>query len=350
VRLASSGRRSEAMRLALCLIAVACARPVGLEGTTSRSELAAPEPFTGAEVAAALPAWSSWTVRETLGTGVVSLTRAVHYDVEESTPEGATWITRSMDADGHVRAVWRRHSGPWYLLQLGTLQPGDPTLERERATFTYADRTWKGWRYTWPDRNDPRVDERRLFFADARPGPPLRTEALREDEVVAFTELVDLDLPTVLPTPYTAEQIRDAMPAGTRLQMRLLTGTTTKNTLWEVTQADATAVSIRYTDLDADGLPTGTPTEDVAFWTDLRDHARFDHPGADRRRTTFTTALGTWHGWKYTTPVAPTGDLPGGVQIFLFADLLPGPPVSLSEVRGGRTVMQLEQRSRRPLP
>jgi hypothetical protein len=341
----SSGPPSSLFRLLIVAALAACARTAAAPETLS-AEVAPAEPFAGAACAEALPSWSSWTVRETIGRGDVALVRATRFDVEAADSSTHTWVTRAIDGTGQVLAAWQRHTGPCRSLQLGAREPGDPSVERERLSFAHDGTTWEGWRYRWPDTEDPRVDEHRLYFADARPGPPLRTERLRDGEIVAFTELLGLEVPDTLPTPFTAEQIRDAMPVGTRLDLRTISDAGLSTTRMEVMQADAVAASIRMTPVDAQGQPTGPSTEDASFWTDLRDHARFVHPAADRRRASFRTADGLYEGWQYTVPVPPTATAPGGVEVYLFADELPGPPLSWSEVRGGRTVRQSEQRNR----
>ncbi len=144
-----------------------------------------------------------------------------------------------------------------------------------------------------------------------------------------------------LPTPYTAEQIRDATPAGTTIAYRMVIG-------------DGVSIqTMRFVTVDADGttFETSTTAEDgtelaptqtaTAGWAELRDHAAFPL-GAARTRATVTVPAGTYEVWRYTVP----GDN-GVTEVYDFGVDLPGPPVRVETRSGGEVLfsMQLLERT-----
>lgn len=122
-----------------------------------------------------------------------------------------------------------------------------------------------------------------------------------------------------LPTPFTADQIRDAMPAGAGLTMVLTEGGATSTQEWTVLAADDTAMMLRVVTTDAEGAVTEETS--TAPWTALRDHASFPVGAATRRRATTNSDLGMLEGWQYEVTVD------GHVSTYFFADAHPGPPI-----------------------
>ncbi len=144
-----------------------------------------------------------------------------------------------------------------------------------------------------------------------------------------------------LPTPYTAEEIRDSFREG--LQIVTRTWTPDGETLSRMT-VDAWGeekVTIGDQPVDTDGGPSGEETRAEATWTDLRDHAAFNPKHARRERHTAFTALGRFEGWLYTVD-----EEDAGLSLFFFADRYPGPPLLYQSFAGGELVFRAEQISR----
>ena len=146
-----------------------------------------------------------------------------------------------------------------------------------------------------------------------------------------------------LPTPYTAEQIRDAWQVGFEVTTRTqtvdgLAYSRTKVLEWseEGFRMSDRAVS-----------EGGTPLDDVVSyysgtWAELRDHARFPVATTARQRLNRDTPLGNLEGWLYRV----RGE--DGESEFFFADGLPGPPVVYRKSIGDKDEILAEQISRGP--
>jgi hypothetical protein len=143
-------------------------------------------------------------------------------------------------------------------------------------------------------------------------------------------------------TPFTAEQIRDAMPVGLILEIRRAAGGQESRQRWTVVAADAEGVEIEYTPLDAAREPAGEPEVARSAWVELRDHARFPPEHTTRHEAVRDTPLGKLDGWVYTV-ADPDG---GTVTEFFFARSLPGAPVVMRATRGEEVVAEMAQLSR----
>lgn len=147
--------------------------------------------------------------------------------------------------------------------------------------------------------------------------------------------------PDTLPTPFTAEQIREAMPVGTSLVMQNTTPEGQRRERWDVRTADVGGMTLRTAGpLDA---PSPTVTERRHAWATLRDHASFPSDTARRSRVTVNSPLSTdpLPAWRYDVP----GD--GGLRtVFLFADAFPGPPVRVETFRGDTVIATMSQIAR----
>lgn len=154
----------------------------------------------------------------------------------------------------------------------------------------------------------------------------------------------------MVPTPFTAAEIRDAMPVGTTVALRQETpGATPVVARWEVVDADDDAVLIEYTRATEDGVALTPPTRKRDLWTDLESHARFPAASTTRVRTSMATPLGTFEGWRYEVRASTPGQepVPGAppsdeVRTLFFADAWPGPPLVMTVQRGGQQVLRLE--------
>lgn len=149
-----------------------------------------------------------------------------------------------------------------------------------------------------------------------------------------------------LPTPYTAEQIREEWIPGFTLEMERATPEQETRERWTVIEADETEVTIAFEQLDEQRQPRGDPRVETASWVELRDHARFPAAsGARREKVTRTTALGSFEGWLYTVPDGEHAT----VSEFFFGSETPGAPLLLvihATGDDGAPSMRLEQVAR----
>jgi hypothetical protein len=145
--------------------------------------------------------------------------------------------------------------------------------------------------------------------------------------------------PAILPTPFTADQIRDEWIRGFELRIRRWTAEAEAFEHWKVIAADDEGVDIESVSLTADGTPTGDPRVQHSSWTQLRDHASFPADRSKREETTRTTPLGELEGWLYTVEDPGTGV----VSEFFFAHGLAGAPVFVHVIHDGEIVEIFEQ-------
>jgi hypothetical protein len=150
----------------------------------------------------------------------------------------------------------------------------------------------------------------------------------------------------MLPTPFTAGQIRSEWVTGFRLTMRRWTPTGETLERWRVVAADAEGVEIENATIDADGNVVGEAVIRRSAWTELRDHASFSATSATRSRATRATPLGELEGWLY----AVAGPEAGMTSEYFFADSLPGAPVQMTVWQSGQKVLELEQLDREQPP
>jgi len=190
-----------------------------------------------------------------------------------------------------------------------------------------------------------------LALAGAACGPardPARSPAAVPAGAVAtpVAPSPDVERVEMLPTPFTAEQIRAEWVEGLRLTMRRWALIGERLERWRVVAADAEAVEIENATVDADGTVVGEPVTRRSTWNQLRDHASFSAAAATRSRVTRSTALGELEGWLY----AVTGPDAGMTSEYFFADSLPGAPVEMTAWQDGQKVFELEQVDREQPP
>ncbi len=147
-------------------------------------------------------------------------------------------------------------------------------------------------------------------------------------------------VPAMLPTPYSAEQIREAWQPGFSVEMRTThAGVETRSRL-TVVSATPEAGVIRSESFAANGEASEPPRESTAQWSELRDHALFEAAKATRERAECRSRLGALSGWRYVVPQAS-----GGTLTMCFADATPGPPVEFETVRDGKVSSRTEHMS-----
>jgi len=148
--------------------------------------------------------------------------------------------------------------------------------------------------------------------------------------------------PGRFPTPFSAEQIRDAMPPGLVLELRRVAGDSRTLERWTVLSADAEGTEIEFATLDPAGAVIGEPRVSRSGWVELRDHASFPAAHTSREEVVRDTALGKLDGWLYTVEDPEAGT----VSRFFFARSLPGAPVEMRVTRGEEIVAEMTQVSR----
>jgi hypothetical protein len=140
-----------------------------------------------------------------------------------------------------------------------------------------------------------------------------------------------------LPTPYTAEQIRDAWQPGFRVEMRSTEAGAATLQRMTVVSATTEAVTIRSEALRENGEASEPAREVTAKWAELRDHGLFEATKATRERAECRSRLGSLPGWRYATTTAN-----GDALTMCFADATPGPPVEYETRREGKLLSRTE--------
>jgi hypothetical protein len=143
--------------------------------------------------------------------------------------------------------------------------------------------------------------------------------------------------PPFLPTPYSAEQIREVWQPGFQVETKTTDAGGESLRRLTVVAASAEGCTIRSEALSAQGSTTGEPRELRSSWEELRDHARFAASKATRERAECRSPLGALPGWRYATTNAN-----GDALAMCFADATPGPPVEYEVHREGKRISRTE--------
>ncbi|MBI5490215.1 MAG: hypothetical protein HY905_22965 [Deltaproteobacteria bacterium] len=164
------------------------------------------------------------------------------------------------------------------------------------------------------------------------PAPPSGTaDAAVPDEsadVAATGEAGDA------PTPYTAEQIRDASRPG-RTYRYLVEIPGAPNAVREIRfeAVDVESATLRSTTTDEAGNVLQATEPMTVAWEELRRHALFPQDAVELTEAEVTVPAGTFVCVVYTVTTAE------GVEVYQFAKDLPGPPVRFwTEAGGARTM------------
>jgi hypothetical protein len=105
--------------------------------------------------------------------------------------------------------------------------------------------------------------------------------------------------PDHLPTPFSADDIRAASPAGRRIRIRTegRDGTTYREVRYLTTDADGATQA--FTPTDVEGDPIGPSVERRSRWLDLQEHASFPAGQATVEETHLDVAWGREPCWHY---------------------------------------------------
>ncbi|HTE54448.1 MAG TPA: hypothetical protein VK698_26525 [Kofleriaceae bacterium] len=152
--------------------------------------------------------------------------------------------------------------------------------------------------------------------------------------------------PGLAPRPFTAEQIRVAMPVGTEIRYRLEeTGKPAVIVHSKVTVADAAAMTMVSRVLAEDGSVLSEEPARTTRWDDLLKHASFPADHTKRSQGKVEVPAGTFETLDYVVTESANGATT--VTTFRFATALPGPPVSLVVEKGGAVVQRMTLLSRK---
>lgn len=128
------------------------------------------------------------------------------------------------------------------------------------------------------------------------------------------------------PTPYTADEIRDACPTGRRIVFRIVQKDKTEvlHTI-EFVKSDAAGTDLRITESEPSGKVLKT-SDSHSTWAELMTHAQFPRDQTAITHRTTVSPLGTLDVlvYKVTEGTGPDAE----VTTFHFAKKIPGPPIT----------------------
>lgn len=141
------------------------------------------------------------------------------------------------------------------------------------------------------------------------------------------------------PTPFTAEQIRDALPSGTSATFRLeQKGAPVMIQTMEFLNADAEGMEVKMTVTTVKGDAMGEPrTSPKRPWTFFQSHASYEAAKTKITEETIETEAGSFECFVYTVTEAPDN-----VSTYWFARELPGPPVMMRTTANDEVVFKME--------
>ena len=142
------------------------------------------------------------------------------------------------------------------------------------------------------------------------------------------------------PTPFSAEAIREASPAGHTIRHVVeVTGQPAIRSVTVFLEGDMETARFRFYNEDAAGNRLGEPQVGEAKWLDLQRHASFPAEHTSIASASVTLAAGSFECWLYTV----TGEAAEQTteSRFWFAQDLPGPPVKMVQSRDGEVVMTM---------
>ncbi len=142
------------------------------------------------------------------------------------------------------------------------------------------------------------------------------------------------------PTPYSAEQIREANPPGTVLVFRIEEPPAPPVlNVMRFTSGDAQGVIVENQTLTEDRTPIGELVVSESSWTELRDHAAFPASKTQRTETRCEVPSGTYSCLLYSVQSEEDGT--PITSRFFFADTKPGPPVCYEREQAGQVTFRM---------
>lgn len=139
------------------------------------------------------------------------------------------------------------------------------------------------------------------------------------------------------PTPYTAEEIREACPVGRKIVLRVVEKDKPEVLhVIEFRNNDAQGTDLHMTVTEPSGKVLDTSDKHVT-WAELRSHAEFPKDRTVVTHRTTMTPLGALESVVYKVTEGEGPD--ETVSTYHFATKLPGPPVVHFVEKGGTRVM-----------
>ena len=136
--------------------------------------------------------------------------------------------------------------------------------------------------------------------------------------------------PDHLPTPFSAQQIRDGCPAGRTIRIREeLPGASPSFRGIRFLEADERGAEQEFQATDADGIPVGEPSRRHSTWLELQQHASQPADATTVQEVTLDLPFGPFDCWLYAVR-----RLESELR-FWFAKELPGMPVQVEEWTDG---------------
>lgn len=152
--------------------------------------------------------------------------------------------------------------------------------------------------------------------------------------------------PAFIAPPFTAEQIRAGLPAGTVIRLRIAkSGEPVTIEEWTFTAADEKGCTIHTIVFADDGT---TQVEDqgsaTSTWAELESHAHFPAALTTRTDGHLDMQAGTFDTWHFEVRSAEPN---GPIKRMHFAKNLPGPPILMEIVQGDTVLLEMQVVSRR---
>jgi len=138
--------------------------------------------------------------------------------------------------------------------------------------------------------------------------------------------------PGLLPTPFTADEIRTRCPNGRVIRMRIeregeLVGWRTNR----FAGGDGEGATLESRRFDAGGNPIGELEADRVTWAEIQAHASFEAERTTREPETIETPMGLLDCLHYRR-----AEDDGSTSDFWFARAMPGMPIRYRNVLDGR--------------
>jgi hypothetical protein len=145
------------------------------------------------------------------------------------------------------------------------------------------------------------------------------------------------------PTPFTADEIRDATAVGKAIRRRIdEVGEASFYLVSRYVECDEEGAVLERSRLALDGSPLGEPQVNRMTWLDLQGHASFPADVTTIESERLETAIGELDCLRYTVRDGATD------EILWFATNLPGMPIQQATRTDGQvvsTVSVMEYRS-----
>ena len=138
------------------------------------------------------------------------------------------------------------------------------------------------------------------------------------------------------PTPYSAGEIRGALPEGSWIRFtREVAGGPEVVVEFRFGNSSDEEAALEVATLDEAGNAMAEPKRSRPAWKELQSHASFSQGKTAITRTARDTFKGRLDCWLYEVRDGET------LTKYWFAETLPGPPVFLEEYKGGALQLKM---------